>query len=235
MSWCPKHRWEFTNPEFTTCPSCGTPLVAERPPASEPEPPAEPDPPASDAADTLTATRLGMFDRLVAPALLDLLRDRGIKAFEAQSLADPVSRRWDSEHTDVWVETPRLDEAKAIATDELPGVLENASIPDEDASDSWGESDGESDDDIEWTPFGWLETHVALIFLEVCEEEAISARTEYPLDQPLPVWVTPGMRVQVHVGEFFVEEAEQLLERVEARLEERGLSWEDPLCDLSGP
>lgn len=228
--WCPKHRYEFINPTFTVCPSCGSPLVAERPQDDDLQ---EPAPAAASAFDeTVTASRLGSFDRLAAPALLDLLGERGIRAFEAQPLANPATRGIDPMKTDVWVETERLDEAQRIAAEELDAFIRDTVVPDEPFEEAAVDPD---DDEIEWSTFGWMETHVAIVFLDVCEEEAISARTEYPLDKPPPVWVTPGMRVQVFVDAFFVDEAEQLLERVEGRLDERGIAWVDPLCDLSGP
>lgn len=228
--WCPKHRWEFTNPSFTTCPACGTPLVAELPPSDEPpESTTEPPPPAQ-GDETVTASRLGGFDRLAAPMLLDLLREQGIRAFEAPQPANPATRGFDPMHTDVWVESGRLDDARRIAEEELPAYIEQ-SVPDEIEP----EAEEASDDEIEWSSFGWMETHVATAFLAICEEEAISAKTEYPLDRPAPVWVMPGMRVQIYVDAFFVEEAEQLLERLEQRLGEEGVEWVEPLCELSGP
>lgn len=230
--WCPKHRWEFTSPSFTTCPSCGAELVDELPPDTAPEAPAPVDVPKMD--DTVTATRLGGFDRLAAPMLLDLLAQKGIRAFEAPQPANPATRGFDPMHTDVWVESGRLEEARRIADEELPAFLEQ-SVPDELEPDEEDVGDPDDEDEIGWQAFGWMETHVATEFLTICEEEAISARTEYPLDRPPPVWVTPGMRVQVYVDELFVEEAEQLLERVDQRLDERGISWEEPLCELSGP
>lgn len=228
--WCPQHRWEFSNPSFTTCPSCGTELVDELPPGATPEEPPPTDVPAMD--ETVTATRLGGFDRLAAPMLLDLLAEKGIRAFEAPKPANPVTRGFDPMHTEVWVESGRLDEARRIADEELPAFLERTAPDELEPEDA---ETAEGDDEIGWQAFGWMETHVATEFLKICDEEAISARTEYPLDGPAPVWVTPGMRVQVYVDEFFVEEAERLLERVEQRLDEQGISWEEPLCELSGP
>jgi hypothetical protein len=185
--------------------------------------------------ETVTATRLGGFDRLAAPMLLDLLAERGIRAFEAPQAANPATRGFDPMHTDVWVESGRVEDARRIADEQLPAFLEQT------VSDDLGpepEGDGEEGGDgdaIGWQAFGWMETHVAVFFLQVCEEGAISARAEYPLDRPPPVWATPGMRVQVYVDEYFVEDAEQLLERVERQLDEQGISWEEPLCELSGP
>ncbi len=232
--WCPQHRLEFFNPSFTTCPSCGSPLVDQLPPDAEPDPlPQSSEMPATEGS--VTATRLGGFDLLAAPMLLDLLAERGIRAFEAQQLANAATRGLDPMKTDVWVESGRLEDARQVADEELPVLLEQSVSDDlEPEPEGDGEEDAEGDA-IGWQAFGWLETHVAIVFVQVCEEEAISARAEYPLDRPPPVWVTPGMRVQVYVDEFFVGEAEQLLERVEQRLDEQGISWEEPLCELSGP
>lgn len=240
--WCPNHRWEFSNPGMTVCPSCGAELVAELPEAEpvaathdpvavpagdEPEPRAVEEP-------SVRATRLDSFDRLVAPMLLDLLRERGIRAFEAEKPSNPITRGFEPMGTEIWVDASQLEEARRIAREDLPAFLAEA-IPEETDEDEGSDDDDADDDDIEWSSFGWMETHVAIVFLEVCEEEAITARSDYPLDRPPPAWATPGMRVQMWVDALFVEEAEALLARVEERLDERGISWEDPLCDLSGP
>ena len=185
--------------------------------------------------ETVTATRLGGFDRLAAPMLLDLLAERGIRAFEAPQAANPATRGFDPMHTDVWVESGRVEDARRIADEQLPAFLEQTVSDDPGPEPEGDGEEGGDEDAIGWQAFGWMETHAAVVFLKVCEEEAISARAEYALDRPPPVWVTPGMRVQVYVDEFFVEEAEQLLERVEQRLDEQGISWEEPLCELSGP
>lgn len=226
--WCPKHRWEFTNPSFTVCPACGTALVDALPSGEALVGSTPADLPPMD--DTVTATRLGSFERLAAPMLLDLLAQKGIRAFEAPKPANPVTRGFDPMQTEVWVEAGRLDEARRVAEEELPAFLEE-SVSNELESDE--ETAGE--DEIDWRSFGWMETHVAVEFLRILEAEAIAGRTEYPLDRPEPVWVVSGARVQVYVDELFVEEAERLLERVEQRLDEQGIAWEEPLCELSGP
>lgn len=235
--WCPNHRWEFSNPGITVCPSCGAELVAE--PPEDPLARGAPDAAVASEAETpdeepsIRATRLDSFDRLVAPMLLDLLRERGIRAFEAEKPSNPITRGFEPMGTEIWVDASRLEEARRVAREDLPAFLAEA-IPEEPAEDEQP-VDGDEDDDIEWSSFGWMETHVATAFLEVCEEEAIGARSDYPLDRPPPEWATPGMRVQMWVDALFVEEAEALLGRVEERLDERGIAWEDPLCDLSGP
>ena len=188
---------------------------------------------ADQAEPSVRATRLGSFDRLKAPMLLDLLRQRGIRAFEAEKPANPITRGFEPMETELWVEASQLEEARRIAEQDLPALLEQ-STPEEPEEDADAGPDDE-DDEIEWSAFGWMETAVARVFLEICEEEAIGARTEYPLDRPPPAWAAPGMRVQVSVDALFVGEAEALLERVEERLGERGIDWEEPLCDLSGP
>lgn len=231
--WCPKHRWEFTNPSFTVCPACGTELVDRLVPDPAPAEVPAPEPAPTDAGDrTVTASLLGGFDRLAAPMLLDLLSEKGIRAFEADKPSNPLTRGFEPMLTEIWVEASALADARRIVEEELPAFVEQSvtNVLEPETDDEEGD-----DDEIEWSTFGWMETHVATAFLQICAEEAISAQTEYPLDRPPPVWATPGLRVQMHVDALFVEEAERLLDRLEQRLEEQGTEWEEPICSLSGP
>lgn len=255
MPWCPKHGWEFSF-QATVCPACGTPLVAERPEGAEPDSPREEA--GQEPGEVAGASRLGTFDRLAAPVLLDLLGERGIRAFEAPPLANPATRAWDPMGLDVWVETQRLPEARAIAEEELPALLRGSSItpgtqtPEESGRDSIfdddvaveeeeaepGDDEAATDEDdipVEWSSFGWMELAPARVFLEICDEEGIPMRTEFPLDAPPPPWAADFGRVSVEVDRYFVADAEALLATLEERLDERGIEWNDPLCDLAGP
>jgi hypothetical protein len=238
MAWCPKHLWEFTWEGTKVCPACGSELVAERPSApvgSEDAAPEEFVPP----DDVVTgAARLGSFDRLAAPVLLDLLAERGIRAFEAPPLANPATRAWNAMSVDVWVESSGLEEAASIAERDLPEILAAAqAAATEPISEEEAAIEDEEDDEafITWAPFGWMEFAPARVFLEICDEEGITARTEFPLDKPIPQWADSYGRVQVEVEDIHVDAAEALLESVEERLTDRGVAWTEPLCDLSGP
>ena len=86
-----------------------------------------------------------------------------------------------------------------------------------------------------WCPklrLGRFDRLAAPALLNLLSEEGSSRSSRSPSRIPSRA---PGMRVDVHVDELFVEDAETLLEEVEDRLEKLGLAWEEPLCDVSGP
>jgi hypothetical protein len=237
MPWCPKHVWEFTWEGTKVCPACGSELVAERPSEPVGEIEATEFVPPDDVV--IGAARLGSFDRLAAPVLLDLLAERGIRSFEAPPLANPATRAWNPMGVDIWVESSGLEEARSISEQDLPEVLQATQQAEAESVDETELAEEEDEEDeeefITWSPFGWMEFGPAGVFLEVCDEEGITARTELPLDKPLPAWAESYGRIHVEVEDIHVEPAEALLEAVEERLNDRGIQWNEPLCDLSGP
>lgn len=240
MPWCPKHLWEFTWEGTKVCPACGSELVAEPPSKSELEPAGEPAEFVPPDDVVVGASRLGSFDRLAAPVLLDLLAERGIRAFEAPPLANPATRSWNPMGVDIWVESSGLEEARSISEQDLPEILratEQAAAQTIDEAEAVEDEEEAEDDEefVTWASFGWMEFEPARVFLAVCDEEGITARTELPLDKPIPAWAESYGRIHVEVEDIHVEAAEALLESVEERLNDRGVEWSEPLCDLAGP
>jgi hypothetical protein len=244
MSFCPVDGDEF-RPGVLTCPQHHVALVA-----SLEEETAEPEEEAIDPHTLVMGAELGVFNRMVAPILVDLLQEKGIDARQADSTTRLFRRAGRPDEALVIVPRDQMEAARTVANVELPGRLKELEEEiDQDPSfregpdaepeptTPWGLA--QPDDDVEEydaVPIGYMEPVVARVFLDLCEEVDIGADTEYPLDQTAPPYARADGRVRVHVEDVLVDHAMSLLrEELPDELARRGIASSQPLLEAVEP
>jgi len=244
MPFCPVDGDEF-RPGVFTCPQHRVALVASLDDDAD-EIPAAP----IDPADVVMGAELGVFNRIVAPILVDLLQEKGIVAKEADATTQVFRRSGRPDEALVIVPRDQVDEARKIAREELPARLEELERemqqdpsfrddPDEVSQDNertgpWGFEQPDNDDVEEYdaVPIGFMEPAVAQVFLDLCEEVDIGADTEYPLDKPPPPYARADGRVRVHVEDVLVAHAMSVLrEELPGELAQRGITYSEPILE----
>jgi hypothetical protein len=248
MGFCPVDGDEF-RPGIVTCPEHGVALVTTLPAEAD-----EPAAPSIDPGDLVMGAELGVFNRIVAPILVDLLNERGIQAKEADAETRLFRRAGRPDEALVIVPRGQMDAARKVADEELPDRLEDLqreteqdpSFRDEEddetpqseavSTEPWGfkQPSDDEDDVVEYDaiPIGYMEPDVARVFLELCEEIDVGADTEYPLDQPAPAYARADGRVRVHVEDVLVNHAMRLLrEELPGELARRGISYKEPILE----
>jgi hypothetical protein len=243
MPFCPVDGDEF-RPGVFTCPQHRVALVASLEGEAD-----EPAAPPIDPADVVMGAELGVFNRIVAPILVDLLQENGIFAKEADATTHVFRRSGRPDEALVIVPRDQLDEARKVVGQELPTRLEELEretqqdpsfrddpdeAPAEAETGSWGFAQPDDDDVEEYdaVPIGFMEPAVAQVFLDLCEEADIGADTEYPLDQPPPPYARADGRVRVHVEDVLVAHAMSLLrEELPDELTRRGITYSEPILE----
>ncbi len=243
MPFCPVDGDEF-RPGVFTCPQHRVALVASLDDDAD-EISAAP----IDPADVVMGAELGVFNRIVAPILVDLLHEKGIFAKEADATTHVFRRSGRPDEALVIVPRDQIDEARKIAAEELPdrlGELEREmqqdpsfrddedEAPGDAESGAWGfeQPDGDDIEEYDAVPIGFMEPPVAQVFLDLCEEVDIGADTEYPLDQPAPPYARADGRVRVHVEDVLVAHAMSLLrEELPDELARRGITYTEPILE----
>jgi hypothetical protein len=237
MPYCPVCRDEF-RPGVSVCPEHGVTLVEALPSEA-----VRPD------SGPIVGAELGVFHRMVAPVLVELLTEHSIEAQTADAFSG-IRRMSHPEQAMVIVEGGKIGEARRIAAEELPQRLreleeatandpafsdETATV-DEEVTSGWGStSDDETDDEVEEyeaEPIGYMEPAVARVFLEMCAEIDIGADTEYPLDEPPPPYARADGRVRVHVETVLVDHALRLMnEELADELSRRAIAYREPILE----
>lgn len=119
--WCPNCGSEYRR-GIAVCNDCHIALVHEDP---RKEIKARSRPPRDPSKDDVRTVRLGRFDPLEAPVIIDMLADRGIFAFDKLP-GEPVTT-WNyaekSGAGEIMVDASRLDEAKHLVATLLPVIL----------------------------------------------------------------------------------------------------------------
>jgi len=246
MPFCPVDGDEF-RPGVFTCPQHRVALVASIDGEDHETPEAAP----FDPDNIVMGAELGVFNRIVAPILVDLLQENGVRAKEADATARLFRRSGRPDEALVIVPRDQIEAARKIAAEELPTRLEElqreteqdpsfrddqdeAAQGDDDQTGPWGFSQPDDDDVEEYdaVPIGYMEPAVAHVFLDLCEEVDIGADTEYPLDQPAPPYARADGRVRVHVEDILREHAMSLLkEELADELARRGVSYREPILE----
>ncbi|HLW17789.1 MAG TPA: hypothetical protein VKV69_10570 [Actinomycetota bacterium] len=244
MPFCPVDGDEF-RPGVFTCPQHRVALVASIEGEAD-ETPAAP----IDPADVVMGAELGVFNRIVAPILVDLLQEKAIFAKEADATTRLFRRSGRPDESLVIVPRDQIDAARKVANEELPARLEELERETEqdpsfrdDQDDApqggeetgpWGfeQPDGDDVEEYDAVPIGFMEPAVAQVFLDLCEEVDIGADTEYPLDQPAPPYARADGRVRVHVEDVLVAHAMSLLrEELPGELAQRGITYTEPILE----
>ena len=238
MAFCPVDGDEF-RPGIIACPEHGVALVESLEKGPE-------DAEASiDPQALVMGSELGVFNRIVSPILVDLLREKGIDAKEADATTRLFRRSGRPDEALVIVPRDQLDAARRIADVDLPSQLEELQheteqdpsfqedTDEQEAPSPFGFEQPE-DDVVEYdaVPIGYMEPDVARVFLELCEEVDIGADTEYPLDRPAPAYARADGRVRVHVEDILVDHAMSLLrDELADELARRGIMYRKPLLE----
>jgi hypothetical protein len=242
MAFCPVDGDEF-RPGVFTCPQHQVALVASLDGENREAPES-----AVDADDIVMGAELGVFNRIVAPILVDLLQENGIHAQESDA---PYRAFFGSGRPDealVIVPRDQIDAARKFADEQLTSRLEELQRETEqdpafrddqdveprgdDNTGPWGFSPDDDVEEYDPVPIGYMEPAVAKVFLDLCEELDVGADTEYPLDQPAPPYAREDGRVRVHVEDALIAHAMSLLrEELPGELAQRGISYTEPILE----